>query len=82
MLSVGVLPSRAENFVEDAFAVKGAKMQNQFTLDGADNNNYFTGIVAASNQVVKPRSTRSRNSSWRPTTTVQSSAVAAEPSCR
>ena len=55
MLSAGVLPNRSQNFVEDAFSVNGARHdQNVFTLDGADNNNYFTGIVVASNQVVKP----------------------------
>jgi hypothetical protein len=55
ILSVGVLPSRAQNFVEDAFSANGAGFdQNVFTLDGADNNNYFSGIVVASNQSVKP----------------------------
>ena len=55
VLSVGVLPSRAQNFVEDAFSANGASHdQNVFTLDGADNNNYFSGIVVASNQSVKP----------------------------
>jgi hypothetical protein len=50
-----VLPSRAQNFVEDAFSANGASHdQNVFTLDGADNNNYFSGIVVASNQAVKP----------------------------
>ncbi|MSV28610.1 MAG: TonB-dependent receptor [Bryobacterales bacterium] len=54
-LAPGVLPSRARNFVDDSFAVNGANMwQNQFVLDGADNTNYFTGVVVASNQVVKP----------------------------
>ncbi len=55
MLSVGVLPSRTQNFVEDAFSANGASHdQNVFTLDGADNNNYFSGVVVASNQAVKP----------------------------
>ncbi|MBS1828213.1 MAG: TonB-dependent receptor [Acidobacteria bacterium] len=55
ILSAGVLPSRAQNFVEDAFSANGAAHdQNVFTLDGADNNNYFSGIVVASNQSVKP----------------------------
>ncbi len=55
ILSVGVLPSRTQNFVEDAFSANGASHdQNVFTLDGADNNNYFSGIVVASNQAVKP----------------------------
>lgn len=55
VLAPGVLPSRARNFVEDSFSVNGANMwQNQFVLDGADNTNYFTGVVTASNQVVKP----------------------------
>ena len=55
ILSVGVLPSRVQNFVEDAFSANGASHdQNVFTLDGADNNNYFSGIVVASNQSVKP----------------------------
>ena len=55
ILSAGVLPSRAQNFVEDAFSANGAGFdQNVFTLDGADNNNYFSGIVVASNQSVKP----------------------------
>ena len=55
ILSVGVLPSRTQNFVEDAFSANGASHdQNLFTLDGADNNNYFSGIVVASNQSVKP----------------------------
>ncbi|MFN0106013.1 MAG: carboxypeptidase regulatory-like domain-containing protein [Bryobacteraceae bacterium] len=55
VLSVGVLPSRTQNFVEDAFSANGASHdQNVFTLDGADNNNYFSGIVVASNQAVKP----------------------------
>jgi hypothetical protein len=55
ILSVGVLPSRNQNFVEDAFSANGASFdQNVFTLDGADNNNYFSGIVVASNQSVKP----------------------------
>lgn len=55
VLAPGVLPSRSRNFVDDAFAVNGANMwQNQFVLDGADNTNYFTGVVTASNQVVKP----------------------------
>ena len=55
VLSVGVLPSRTQNFVEDAFSANGASFdQNVFTLDGADNNNYFSGIVVASNQAVKP----------------------------
>ena len=55
MLSAGVLPSRSQNFIEDAFSANGARFdQNVFTLDGADNNNYFSGIVVASNQVVKP----------------------------
>jgi hypothetical protein len=55
VLSVGVLPSRTQNFVEDAFSANGAGFdQNVFTLDGADNNNYFSGIVVASNQSVKP----------------------------
>ena len=54
-LAPGVLPSRSRNFVDDGFAVNGANMwQNQFVLDGADNTNYFTGVVVASNQVVKP----------------------------
>ncbi|MBI3683770.1 MAG: TonB-dependent receptor [Acidobacteria bacterium] len=54
-LAPGVLPSRSRNFVDDAFSVNGANMwQNQFVLDGADNTNYFTGVVIASNQVVKP----------------------------
>ncbi len=54
-LAPGVLPSRSRNFVDDAFSVNGANMwQNQFVLDGADNTNYFTGVVVASNQVVKP----------------------------
>jgi hypothetical protein len=55
ILSVGVMPSRVQNFVEDAFSANGAAHdQNVFTLDGADNNNYFSGIVVASNQSVKP----------------------------
>ncbi|MDX1979580.1 MAG: TonB-dependent receptor [Bryobacteraceae bacterium] len=55
ILAVGVLPSRNQNFVEDAFSANGASFdQNVFTLDGADNNNYFSGIVVASNQSVKP----------------------------
>ncbi len=55
VLAPGVLPSRSRNFVDDAFAVNGANMwQNQFVLDGADNTNYFTGVVTASNQVLKP----------------------------
>src|SRR5262249_58933890 len=55
ILSVGVLPSRVQNFVEDAFSANGAAHdQNVFTLDGAVNNNYFSGIVVASNQSVKP----------------------------
>ena len=55
VLSVGVLPSRTQNFVEDAFSANGASHdQNVFTLDGADNNNYFSGVVVASNQTVKP----------------------------
>ncbi len=55
VLSAGVLPSRRQNFVEDAFSVNGAGFdQNVFTLDGADNNNYFSGVVVASNQAVKP----------------------------
>ena len=55
MLTAGVLPSRRQNFVEDAFSVNGAGFdQNIFTLDGADNNNYFSGVVVASNQAVKP----------------------------
>jgi outer membrane receptor protein involved in Fe transport len=55
VLSVGVLPSRTQNFVEDAFSANGASFdQNIFNLDGADNNNYFSGIVVASNQAVKP----------------------------
>lgn len=55
VLAPGVLPSRSRNFVDDSFAVNGANMwQNQFVLDGADNTNYFTGVVTASNQVVKP----------------------------
>jgi hypothetical protein len=55
LLSPGVLPSRNRNFVTDAFAVNGANMwQNQFVMDGADNNNYSTGVVIASNQVIKP----------------------------
>lgn len=55
VLAPGVLPSRTRNFVDDSFAVNGANMwQNQFVLDGADNTNYFTGVVTASNQVVKP----------------------------
>ncbi|MEZ5353215.1 MAG: TonB-dependent receptor [Bryobacteraceae bacterium] len=55
LLVPGVLPSRARNFVTDAFSVNGANMwQNQFVMDGADNNNYSTGVVIASNQVVKP----------------------------
>ncbi|HTM51705.1 MAG TPA: TonB-dependent receptor, partial [Bryobacteraceae bacterium] len=55
ILSVGVLPSRSQNFVDDAFSANGAAHdQNVFTLDGADNNNYFSGIVVASNQSVKP----------------------------
>jgi hypothetical protein len=55
VLSVGVLPSRSQNFVEDAFSANGASFdQNIFNLDGADNNNYFSGIVVASNQAVKP----------------------------
>jgi Carboxypeptidase regulatory-like domain/TonB dependent receptor len=55
ILSAGVLPSRTQNFVEDAFSANGAGHdQNVFVLDGADNNNYFSGIVVASNQSVKP----------------------------
>ncbi|MGH9631275.1 MAG: carboxypeptidase regulatory-like domain-containing protein [Bryobacteraceae bacterium] len=55
ILSAGVLPSRTQNFVGDAFSANGASFdQNVFTLDGADNNNYFSGIVVASNQAVKP----------------------------
>jgi hypothetical protein len=55
VLAPGVLPSRSRNFVDDSFSVNGANMwQNQFVLDGADNTNYFTGVVTASNQVVKP----------------------------
>jgi hypothetical protein len=55
VLSAGVLPSRVQNFVEDAFSANGASHdQNVFTLDGADNNNYFSGVVVASNQSVKP----------------------------
>ena len=55
MLTAGVLPSRFQNFVEDAFSVNGAGFdQNVFTLDGGDNNNYFSGVVVASNQAVKP----------------------------
>ena len=54
-LSAGVLPSRVRNFVEDAFSANGASHdQNVFTLDGGDNNNYFSGIVVASNEAVKP----------------------------
>jgi hypothetical protein len=54
-LAPGVLPSRSRNFVDDAFSVNGANMwQNQFVLDGADNTNYFSGVVIASNQTVKP----------------------------
>ena len=55
VLTAGVLPSRRQNFVEDAFSANGAGFdQNVFTLDGADNNNYFSGVVVASNQAVKP----------------------------
>lgn len=55
VLAPGVLPSRSRNFVDDSFSVNGANMwQNQFVLDGADNTNYFTGVVTASNQVAKP----------------------------
>jgi hypothetical protein len=55
MLSPGVLPSRTRNFVTDSFSVNGANMwQNQFVMDGMDNNNYHFGVVIASNQVVKP----------------------------
>ncbi len=55
MLSAGVLPNRSQNFVEDGFSANGASFdQNVFTLDGADNNNYFSGVVVASNQAVKP----------------------------
>lgn len=55
VLTAGVLPSRRQNFVEDAFSANGAGFdQNVFVLDGADNNNYFSGVVVASNQAVKP----------------------------
>ena len=55
MLSAGVLPNRSQNFVEDGFSANGASFdQNVFTLDGGDNNNYFSGVVVASNQAVKP----------------------------
>jgi len=55
MLAPGVLPSRSRNFVTDAFSVNGANMlQNQFVMDGMDNNNYHFGVVIASNQVMKP----------------------------
>ena len=55
ILSAGVLPSRVQNFVDDAFSANGASHdQNVFTLDGGDNNNYFSGIVVATNEVVKP----------------------------
>jgi hypothetical protein len=54
-LSAGVLPNRSQNFVTDGFSVNGASHdQNVFQLDGADNNNYFSGIVVASNEAVKP----------------------------
>src|SRR2546425_2921445 len=35
-------------------ALAASHDQNVFTLDGGDNNNYFSGIVVASNQAVKP----------------------------
>jgi hypothetical protein len=55
VLSAGVLPNRSQNFVTDGFSVNGAAHdQNVFQLDGADNNNYFSGIVVASNEAVKP----------------------------
>ena len=55
MLAPGVLPIRTTNFVSDAFSVNGATMfQNQFVMDGADNTNYISGVVIASNQVIKP----------------------------
>ena len=55
VLTAGVLPSRRQNFVDDAFSANGAGFdQNVFVLDGGDNNNYFSGVVVASNQAVKP----------------------------
>ena len=55
MLAPGVLPARVRNSVTDAFSVNGANMfQNQFVMDGMDNNNYVTGVATASNQVMKP----------------------------
>jgi hypothetical protein len=55
MLAPGVIPARVRNSVTDAFSVNGASMfQNQFVMDGMDNNNYITGVATASNQVMKP----------------------------
>jgi hypothetical protein len=55
LLAPGVLPSKTQNFVTDAFSVNGANMlQNNFVMDGMDNNNYMYGVVIASNEVIKP----------------------------
>ena len=55
LLAPGVIPARTRNFVSDGFSVNGASwLQNQFVMDGMDNNNYHYGIVIASNQTIKP----------------------------
>jgi hypothetical protein len=55
LLAPGVVYSRTQNFVTDAFSANGANMlQNQFLMDGMDNTNYLYGVVTASNEIVKP----------------------------
>ena len=84
VLTAGVLPSRRQNFVEDAFSVNGAGFdQNVFTLDGADNNNYFSGVVVASNQAVKPSIDAIQEFKMEThTTTARNSVAAGAPSSR
>src|SRR5579872_1807300 len=55
LLSPGVMPQRTTNLVTDGFSVNGAGMlQNQFVMDGMDNNNYLFGVTTATNQSIKP----------------------------
>ncbi len=55
LLSPGVMPQRTTNVVTDGFSVNGAAMwQNQFVMDGMDNNNYLFGVTTATNQAIKP----------------------------
>ena len=78
-LAAGINTPQADtrgNAASGAFTANGLRpSQNNYLLDGIDNNNNAVDFLNGTNFAVLPRSTRSRNSTSRPQTSVLSLAV-------